>query len=410
MNKPELPENSEVIEAIRAANTGRDPERLAMKYTKMAESPFVFLRGACHLFYPALPDCAALHQAPLTWSCGDLHFENFGSYKGDNRLVYFDINDYDEAALAPATWDLLRLLTSIRSGADELRISAKEAATVSQSCLDAYRQALLKGKPLWVEAETATGLIKELFKSLQASKRSDFLDKRTLLKGGQRSLRLDGIKALPASAEQKKSVDQFMQAYAARQPDPKFFKVLDIARRIAGTGSLGVERYVVLIEGKGSPDSNYLLDIKEARPSALSPALTRIGIKQPDWADEASRVVGTQQRMQAIDHAFLEAVVLDGRSCILRGLQASEDRVAISAWGKKLERLQDVVATMGRILAWDQLRAAGRAGSAGADELIAFAAKNDWAQDILSAADSMNTLNRQQWQAFSHALKKGLLN
>jgi len=214
---------------------------------------------------------------------------------------------------------------------------------------------------------------------------------------------------LPASAEQKTSIGLFMQTYAARQPDPKFFKVLDIARRIAGTGSLGVERYVVLIEGKGSPDGNYLLDIKEARPSALSPALTRLGIKQPDWADEASRVVGTQQRMQAIEHAFLEAVILGGRSCILRGLQASEDRVAISAWGKKLERLQDVVATMGRILAWDQLRAAGRSGAAGADALIDFAQAGDWVEEILGAAKAMSELNRQQWQIFGEALKKGLL-
>jgi len=42
-----------------------------------------------------------------------------------------------------------------------------------------------------------------------------------------------------------------------------------VARRIAGTGSLGVERYVLLIEGKGSPDGNYLLDLKQALPAVL---------------------------------------------------------------------------------------------------------------------------------------------
>ena len=117
-------------------------------------------------------------------------------------------------------------------------------------------------------------------------------------------------------------------------PDPKFFEVLDIGRRIAGTGSLGVERFVVLVEGKGSPDGNYLLDIKEAKPSALAPHLARLGIRQPIWSDEASRVVSVQNRMQAVDHAFLQAVKLDGLPCILRGLQPSEDRVAIGEWGK----------------------------------------------------------------------------
>lgn len=396
-----------VIEAIRSTNAGRDPERLAMKYAKMAQSPFIFLRGACHLFYPALPEHPSLHQAPLAWACGDLHFENFGSYKGDNRLVYFDINDYDEAALAPATWDLLRLLTSIRCGADDLRISATEAQAVCQSCVDGYRQALSKGKALWVEAETASGLIEDLFNNLQNTKRVDFLNKRTVNEGGKRQIKVDGIKALPASAAQKAQVGRFMQDYAARQPDPGFFQVLDIARRIAGTGSLGVERYAILVEGKGSPDGNYLLDLKEARTSALGPTLAAQGIKQPAWPDEASRTVSIQQRMQAIDHAFLEPVSLAGRPFILRGLQASEDRVAISAWGKKLGRLQDVVATMGRILAWDQLRAAGRSGSANADALIAFAARPEWASELLSAAKTMQARNRDQWETFCDAVKKG---
>ncbi|NJK53097.1 MAG: DUF2252 family protein, partial [Leptolyngbyaceae cyanobacterium SU_3_3] len=66
---------------------------------------FVFLRGSCHLFYEDLPTDSRLDAAPHTWICGDLHLQNFGSYKGDDRLVYFDINDFDEAALAPCTWD-----------------------------------------------------------------------------------------------------------------------------------------------------------------------------------------------------------------------------------------------------------------------------------------------------------------
>lgn len=398
-----------IIDAIRNANSDRDPERLVMKYAKMALSPFSFLRGACHLFYANLPDSPSLHRAPLAWSCGDLHFENYGSYKGDNRLVYFDINDYDEAALAPATWDLLRLLTSIRCGANDLRISPAEAQNVSQSCLDAYRLALLRGKAMWVEAETSSGLIKALFDNLQLTKRHDFLNKRTLLKNGRRSLRLDGIKALPATAEQKKRVGHFMKNFAATQPEPAFFEVLDIGRRIAGTGSLGVERFAILLAGGGSPDSNYLLDLKEARPSAQAPALAQRGISQPEWPDEASRVVAVQQRMQAIDHAFLHAVKLDGLPCILRGLQATEDRVAIGEWGKKLDRLRDVVATLGQVLAWDQLRASGRSGSATADELMAFAGNDDWTSEIMASAGAMSDLNRQQWQVFVDARTSGQL-
>jgi uncharacterized protein (DUF2252 family) len=387
--------------AIASHNAGRDPELLAMKFAKMTQSPFVFLRGACHLFYDTLPDSSLFSEAPLAWCCGDLHFENFGSYKGDNRLVYFDINDYDEAALAPVTWDIVRLLTSIQCGADALRATQAEALIVSASCLDAYRSALASGKALWVERETSGGLVNALLTALLERERGAFLDKRTVRKSHRRSLKLDGVKALPASTAQKQTVTEFMEHFAAAQPNPKFYDVIDIGLRIAGTGSLGVARFVVLIEGKGSPEGNYLIDIKEAKPSALAPRLARLGIRQPVWPDEASRVVMIQKRMQAIDHAFLHPVVLDGLPCILKGLQPSEDRVAIGDWGKKLERLKDVVATMGRVLAWDQLRAAGRSGSASADELIAFAQRVEWVTEMLEATTAMTRITQQQWKTYT---------
>ncbi len=397
-----------ILDEIARNNSGRDPERLAMKYAKMARSPFIFLRGACHLFYGSLPNSPLFSSAPLGWCCGDMHFENFGSYKGDNRLVYFDINDFDEAALAPVTWDLVRLLTSIQCGADALNATHAEALAVSRSCLDAYRSALGQGKPLWVERETSGGLVKELLTSLQARERAAFLDRRTIRKGRQRSLKVDGAKALPAASEQIARVTGFMDSFAATQSNPGFFRVLDVARRVAGTGSLGVARFVVLVEGKGSPDGNYLLDIKEARPSALMPRLARLGIEQPAWSDEASRVVAVQKKMQAVDHAFLHPVKLDGLSCILKGLQPSEDRVAIGEWGKKLDRLGEVVCTMGRILAWDHLRSSGRGGAACADELAAFAAREDWAKEMLDAATEMTLTTREQWKVFSGKMHSSL--
>ncbi|ADE10819.1 DUF2252 domain-containing protein [Sideroxydans lithotrophicus] len=404
MNKQPTSNPISVADAVFGNNAGRDPGLVAMKYAKMAQSPFIFLRGACHLFYDNLPDSPLFRDAPLAWCCGDLHFENFGSYKGDNRLVYFDINDYDEAALAPVTWDMVRLLTSIQCGAEALNATQDEALAVSQSCLQAYRDALVNGKPLWVERETSGGLVHALLSTLQDRERGAFLDKRTIRKSHRRSLLVDGVKALPASDTQKELVAGFMADFAATQPNREFFEVIDIARRIAGTGSLGVERFVVLVEGKGSPDGNYLLDIKEARPSALSPHLARLGIRQAAWTDEAVRVVTAQNRMQAVNHAFLHAVRLGELPCILKGLQPTEDRVSIGTWGKKLDRLKEVVETMGRILAWDQLRACGRAGAATADELIAFAQRDDWMKEMLDAARFMTQTTRQQWKEFTAAL------
>ena len=110
------------VRQIQIFNAGREPERLAMKYRAMRASTFAFLRGSCHLFYDRLPRGGVFKSAPAVWVCGDLHLENFGSYKGDNRQVYFDVNDFDESALAPASWDLVRFLTSLQVGLDGMEI------------------------------------------------------------------------------------------------------------------------------------------------------------------------------------------------------------------------------------------------------------------------------------------------
>ena len=77
----------DVPERIRLFNRGRHAQLRQMKYDKMRVSAFIFLRGTCHLFYENWPTGSALNKAPRVWLCGDMHLENFGSYKSDNRLV-----------------------------------------------------------------------------------------------------------------------------------------------------------------------------------------------------------------------------------------------------------------------------------------------------------------------------------
>src|SRR5258706_11007902 len=150
----------DVIAQIRSANAGRDPQRLKLKYRAMRANPFAFLRGTCGLFYDRLPRGGIFRSAPAVWICGDLHLENFGSYTADNGLVYFDINDFDESALAPATWDLGRLLTSVLVAADTL--GSKNGARLCRIFVDAYAMALAAGKAYLVERDTAAGVVRVL--------------------------------------------------------------------------------------------------------------------------------------------------------------------------------------------------------------------------------------------------------
>jgi uncharacterized protein (DUF2252 family) len=373
----------DVVQSIRSYNADREPERLALKYQKMRSGTFAFLRGTCHLFYERLPKGNVFKNAPLVWACGDLHLENFGSYKADNRLVYFDINDFDESVLAPASWDLIRMLTSIEIGAQEWGVLPEERRLLCRQFLDSYTSSLSLGKAYWLERDSADGPVRQLLSVLRERTRPDFLNSRTETVGRKRIIRLDGKKALPVDAAQRELVLTVMNRFVQTQNDPKFFRVLDIARRIAGTGSLGLERYAILVKGRGSPDGNHLLDLKLAVPSALR---AKLPTKQPKWVSEASRIVTLQQRIQAVPMAFLHAVDTEDSSYVLRGLQPSEDRISIATGKHKSAELVQLMDSMGKLLAWGNLRCASREGAAGADALIAYGYRKKWQVKLLDAA------------------------
>ncbi len=395
----------DVIKRIQNANKGRDPERLCLKYRAMRENPFVFLRGTCHLFYDRLPKDGICKSAPLVWCCGDLHLENFGSYKGENRLVYFDINDFDEAALAPATWELARIVSSILVGADSYGISHKDALYLSQYFIQSYAQTLVTGKAGWIERDTAHGVVKTLLEQCQLRSRAEFLNTRTEKKGKHRRFKCDGKKTLAASEAQKQQVSLWVEQFAATQHNPDFFKVIDIARRIAGTGSLGVERYAILVQGKGDADSNYLLDIKQAMPSSIAKHLP---VTQPAWANHAERIVSLQQRMQANSMAFLHAIDINKTSYVLRGLQASEDRVPIGHYHQDMDKLKTLLANMAQCLAWAQLRSSGRQQSAIADELIDYALHKKWRNKLLDMAQELSQQVENDWADYCEAYDHGV--
>jgi uncharacterized protein (DUF2252 family) len=360
----------DVVAQIQTFNQGRKPALLKLKYQAMATNAFVFLRGTCHLFYQDLLADAAIDQAPPVWSCGDLHLQNFGSYKGDDRLVYFDINDFDEAALAPCTWDAARFLTSVLVSAHTLNISDEEAQGLCNYFLESYTAALATGKGRTIHRETAKGLVADLLNRLKLRDRRNFLTDRTDLKGKQRKLKLTPEKTTPVTSEERSHVINLIHTWATTQKNPKFFNVLDVAHRIAGTGSLGLDRYIILVEGNGSPHANYLLDLKAARSSSLYPHLQ---IPQPRWKSESDRITSIQHRFQESPPALLNPLQLDGKPYVLRELQPTADRVDLTAWNGKIKRLQRVIQTMAEVTAWGQLRSGGRQGSAIADDLIAFA-------------------------------------
>src|SRR5262245_59507780 len=127
-----------VAQRIRLYNAGRDPDRLELKFKGMRAAPFTFFRATAHLFYELDGLLKPVAKAPAVWSSGDVHLENFGCFKADNRLAYFDLNDFDEAALGPLTWDLVRLIASAMVGAGLKTFTAGERREVGRAILERY--------------------------------------------------------------------------------------------------------------------------------------------------------------------------------------------------------------------------------------------------------------------------------
>lgn len=399
----------DVIQSIQAFNEGREPERLQIKYRKMRDNPFVFLRGTCHLFYERLPDHDIFRSAPLVWSCGDLHLENFGTFKGNDRQIYFDINDFEEAALAPASWDLVRMLSSIQLGCEGKDGARDDVPRLCKAFLDAYAAALATGKAQRVERNTATGLVKDLFDKVERRSRAELLDDRTELHNGKRRVRLGGdpdkLKALKAPDKERDPVERALEKFARASQDPKFYDVLHVARRVAGTGSLGLSRFVVVVEGKGSPDDNYLLDLKQSTRSALLPSLATP--QPPAWETEAERIVQLQARMQAVSAALLHPILVGGDWHVLRELQPSEDAVSVRPGKQSFGQIEQLMVTMGQVVGWAHLRGAGRQGSAAADQLVAWGRAVPWKRELMDLSGTCAQQARQDAKVFAAGYDRG---
>jgi uncharacterized protein (DUF2252 family) len=389
---------------IAAYNANREPERLARKYAAMRINPFVFLRGTAHLFFYRLHEAGAIPHAPVATCCGDLHLENFGTYLGDNGLTYFDINDFDESALAPCTVDILRLATSMLVAGPVIGVKRGGGLEFAKTILDAYRGALADGKPRWIERRTSDGLIGELMNGLKRRNPDKFLDKRTVLKKGERRLNVDGERALPTTDTERKALQGFVAQLAAAQNNAVGFVFLDAARRVAGTGSLGVARYVILIEDTASANAHMLLDLKAALPSALA---EHVPIKQPVWPNEAVRTVTLQSRTQAVSPKFLQPVTFAGRSFVLKEMQPSADRLSLESAVSNPAALMRSLTSMAALSAWGQLRSSGRGGSVTADELIDCAGDKTLTKSTLETARACEDQMQADWRNFSQAYDAG---
>ena len=187
----------------------------------MRESAFVFLRATFYRWMQLWPrHCADLDEAPSVVGAGDLHLENFGTWRDeDNRLVW-GINDVDEACKVPYTLDLVRLATSallaIREG--HFAVTGRSACA---AILDGYWSSIDRGGfPLVIDRQSRVGGI---FRNLERDPQRYWTKMRSFARATGRIPR---------------------KKLLAQMPDPD--APCTFVHRVAGAGSLGRQRFVAI--------------------------------------------------------------------------------------------------------------------------------------------------------------------
>ena len=133
------------FEAWLAQRTHIDQKDLRLKHTNMKADIFMFLRATYYRWAQLWPQlCPDLAQAPHVLAVGDLHVENFGTWRDVEGRLIWGVNDFDEAHPMSYANDLVRLAVSAHLASEAGHLALKEK-DICDSILDGYRESLLKG-------------------------------------------------------------------------------------------------------------------------------------------------------------------------------------------------------------------------------------------------------------------------
>jgi uncharacterized protein (DUF2252 family) len=330
-----------------------DRERMAKtpwlfqhKVSRMLASPFAFLRGAAPLFYEVLKTDRGLASGPGGdgWITGDLHLENFGCYRVDpvwhGSRVVFDVNDFDDATVAPWRWDMTRLGTSLLLAARGLGLSGSASLDLLGELLDTHRRHARSVEA----APPEVPRIQRLVEGASAVSHAALLARRTSGHGEKRRfVRGDHYRSI--SRALRLQVERAFARYAQALPQELLpaagtFQVQDVAFRIAGTGSLGSKRFGILVHGKGGKDGAWMFDMKEQGEPSSSVLVN------PPGDEGAVRVVQALRTCLAKPPLLAGVTTVGGRSMLVRRLAPQEEKLSLQ--GATAEELGPIV----RLLAY----------------------------------------------------------
>jgi len=304
-----------------------DPEAWRGKFRKMAVTPFAFYRGSAALFYAdMIRDEEPFVDAKTgrVWIQGDLHAENFGTYLNSKGVLVFDVNDFDEAYVAPFTWDIKRLVASLALIGFQKAMSDDEIREMMTTVLKSYIAQVNRfvkkqdDSEFALTLENTSGKLLELLRKSRLRTRVDLLNESTALEDYDRRFASNKIQT-PVEAATRAKVLHAFEKYLETIPSRKRFgrvsyHVKDVcAVRGVGIGSAGLKIYSLLLEGPTQTlENDIVISMKQAQPAAPSRVITDPEIRNA-FLHDGHRTVLSQRALQAYSDPWLGHTVLEGK-------------------------------------------------------------------------------------------------
>jgi hypothetical protein len=267
---------------------------LAAKHEAIRESAFAFLRGTYFRWAMTIEAlCPELADAPKVLAVGDLHIENFGTWRDVEGRLVWGINDFDEAARMPYAFDLVRLVVSARL-APGMRVASK---TIARAVLAGYRRGIDGPRPtLLDEHET---WMRE-FVGTTDEERERFWKK---------------VQKLTTARRIPRGTAQFLKASY-----PESASTLRFATRRAGVGSLGRPRFVALAAWRGG---HLVREAKALVPSAW------------DWAHNTTKARSRFLEAARSRHRSPDPWLNAGKRLIVRRIAADAIKIELDSMPRK---------------------------------------------------------------------------
>lgn len=337
---------------------------LQLKHTRMTESAFAFLRATFYRWVQVWPTvCGELARAPVVLGVGDLHIENFGTWRDAEGRLIWGINDFDEAWPIPYTNDLVRLATSA-----QLAIAANHlSCDVADGC-----DAILRGYEAGLEAGGTPFVLAEEHRGLREWANSELREPATFW---------GKLQSLPASrtgvpTQVKKALQEALPERGVR---------VKIVHRQAGLGSLGRRRFVALAQWCGGWVAREAKELASSAWGWERPGKTTTALLYQQIANQAVRVPDPFLKVQ--------------NRWLLRRLAPDCSRIEIEALPKTRDELK-LLHAMGRETANVHL------GTSGAVSRMLADLKKRPARWLRKAADAMTTATLSDWKEWVESCRR----